>query len=314
MSIATTATNWDGPSVSIGLPVYNSARTLENAIRSILWQTYPHWTLWIIDDGSTDQTCEIARSFSDPRIRIIADGAHRGLPARLNQAVWVSQGRYFARMDSDDIAYPERLERQVDFLEENLRVDLLGTGILVFKGDGEAMGIRLSAVYHEGLCTRPWAGIYLPHPTWMGRLSWFRKNPYRTDAVRMEDQELLLRTYTRSTFANLPEILLGYRENSFSLRKAALSRYHLAKMYARRGLTASIDPLLALRGIANHAAKAAVETLAVATGMNYSILRHRAVPADGDALAQWNALWSRLTTRKRDRDASRRIAQGTPIS
>src|ERR1700747_664207 len=119
------------PLVSVGMPVLNCERTLEVAIRSILQQTYENWQMVLVDDGSKDRTVEIARSFTDERSRVIADGFHRGLSARLNQAIILSMGEYFARMDGDDVSYPQRFDAQVRYLEEHPRVDLLGAGILV---------------------------------------------------------------------------------------------------------------------------------------------------------------------------------------
>ena len=87
----------------------------------------------------------------------------------MNETILLSAGKYFARMDGDDVAYPERLERQVRYLERHPQVDLLGTGILVFKADGNALGTRRIWRRHEEICRRPSAGFYLPHPTWMGK-------------------------------------------------------------------------------------------------------------------------------------------------
>jgi glycosyltransferase involved in cell wall biosynthesis len=109
-------THGSQPLVSVGMPVRNCGKTLRAAIRSILWQTYPRWELLILDDASTDKTVEIARSFDDSRIKVLVDGVRRGLPARLNEAIFQSNGQYLARMDGDDVAYPERLERQIRFL------------------------------------------------------------------------------------------------------------------------------------------------------------------------------------------------------
>src|SRR5215472_3881837 len=95
-----------GPLVSIGMPTFNCERTLAIAIRSILNQTYDNWQLLLMDDGSTDRTLEVARGFADPRISVLTDHSHKGLVPRLNQAVEMSQGEYFARMDGDDVAYP----------------------------------------------------------------------------------------------------------------------------------------------------------------------------------------------------------------
>ena len=107
------------PLVSIGISVYNCQATIGSAFRSILNQTYENWELILIDDGSQDDTLTIIKQFNDDRIRIYSDGRNRGLPGRLNEAVALSQGKYFARMDGDDICYPTRLASQVDFLEKN---------------------------------------------------------------------------------------------------------------------------------------------------------------------------------------------------
>src|ERR1700684_499695 len=100
------------PLVSIGMPVYDCEKTIAVSLRSILNQTFTEWELIIIDDGSQDGTLARAREFDDPRIRIVDGQRNLGLPARLNQAVHLSGGTYFARMDGDDIAYPERIEKQ----------------------------------------------------------------------------------------------------------------------------------------------------------------------------------------------------------
>ncbi len=162
------------PLVSVGMAVRDCEKTVEIAIRSILRQSYGAWELIILDDGSTDKTVEIAKSFDDSRIQVRANGRHEGLPRRLNEAILLSTGKYFARMDGDDVAYPERFERQVRYLEEHFDVDLLGSdGILVFQGNGYALGLLgRSGGRTKEICYRPWSGFYLPHPTWIGRTSW----------------------------------------------------------------------------------------------------------------------------------------------
>ncbi|PSB51390.1 glycosyltransferase family 2 protein, partial [Chroococcidiopsis cubana CCALA 043] len=91
------------PLVSIGMPVFNCEQVLTSAVNSIVNQTYQNWELILIDDGSKDKTLEVANSFSDPRIKVISDGLNLKLPRRLNQAISLSKGKYFARMDGDDI-------------------------------------------------------------------------------------------------------------------------------------------------------------------------------------------------------------------
>jgi glycosyltransferase involved in cell wall biosynthesis len=286
------------PLISVAMPVHNCGKTLRMSIRSVLWQTYPNWELLILDDGSTDETLEIARSFDDSRIRVLVDGSRHGLPARLNEAISQSKGEYLARMDGDDVAYPERLERQIRFLEKHAELDLLGAGILIFRADGQPMGTRTIFQTHAEICRRPWAGFYLPHPTWMAKTAWFRKQRYRTRAVRLEDQDLMLRTYQYSNFASLPEILLAYREESFSVRKALTTRYQFVRLLAREPFICGNNRLLAWLGMVEHTLKATVEVVAVATGLTYRILRHRARPVDQPTLNRWQQLWSELEAPK----------------
>jgi len=214
--------------VTILLPVYNGEKTLSCAINSLLRQTLLNFELLILDDGSSDQTLNLVNSFADSRIKIIADGEHRGLASRLNQGINLAKGRYIARMDADDVSFPERLKIQFDFLEAHPNVDLLGCRALAFFDQDKIIGTLPFAATHEDICAYPWRAISLPHPTWMGRAEWFRKNQYALpEVIRAEDQELLLRTYPYSRFACLNEILLGYRQGEFKLSKTLIARRSL---------------------------------------------------------------------------------------
>lgn len=283
------------PQISVGMAVRDCERTIELSIRSIERQSHRGWELLIIDDGSADRTVEIARSFADPRIRVFADGEHKGLARRLNEAIFLSTGEYFARMDGDDVAYPERFDRQVRYLEEHPEIDLLGAGIIVFRGNGCALGTRTIRQTHEEICRRPWAGFYLPHPTWMGKTGWFRRHLYRPEAVRMEDQELMLRTYRTSRFASVPERLVGYREDYFSLRKSITARYNFIKLFTTGPLRDRGGCFFSARGMAEHGLKAVVEIFAVITGQTSRILRHRALPVDVQDSNRWEQVWRELS-------------------
>jgi len=278
------------PLVSIGMSVFNCGKTLAPTIRSLLNQTYENWELILIDDGSTDDTSLLARRFNDSRIKVISDGINLRLPARLNQSISLSQGKYFARMDGGDIAYPERLAVQVQYLEGHPDIDLVASRIIIFSGEGHVIGSYLFRQSHSEICSRPWAGFYLPHPTWMGRLKWFRTNLYRTDMNKSQDEELLLRTYRNSCFACIPNILLGYRVRSLSLTKILNSRYHFSMALIRRAI---VDRNLVLGfGVLGQVLKALVDIFAITTGLNYRILRHRAIPVEEGEISQWQDVWT----------------------
>ena len=216
------------PLVTVLLPVRNGERTLGIAIDSVLRQTLADFELLVLDDGSTDRSVEIVSCMSDPRIRVVSDGEPKGLSARLNQGIELARGRYIARMDADDICFPERLALEAAFLDANPEVDLVGARAIVFRDDGSIVGMLPWRGDHSELVSTPWRNIPLPHPTWMGRAEWFSRHRYRIPEVRRaEDQELLLRASGPSRYACLPDVLLAYRQGDFALGRTLIARRSL---------------------------------------------------------------------------------------
>jgi glycosyltransferase involved in cell wall biosynthesis len=281
------------PLVTVGMPAFNCEQTLAVAIRSIIAQSYENWELLVIEDGSSDRTLEVARSFSDPRISVLFDHSHKGLVPRLNQAVATSRGEYFARMDADDVAYPERLERQVEYLQQHPEVDLLGCPMLMFKDGGIAFGCRPLPENHDQICWQPSSGFRIAHATVMGRASWFHAHPYDGGAPCAEDYDLFLRSYTTSRFACLREILYGCREDRLLLRKILVGRYGVTKA-ATREFASRRKYFTAAGAVLKQFAKAHVDVFAVLTGLDYRVLAHRARPLNRDDLQRWTKVWNGL--------------------
>lgn len=279
------------PLVSVAMPVHNAEKTLHRAVSSVIQQTYPDWELILIDDGSTDATGRIAAAFRDSRVRVVSDKRKLGLAARLNQALDICRGEYFARLDADDVAYPERLQHQVEFLQQHVEIDLLGTGAVVFGNDGAAVGTFPLRLTHDEICRKPWSGFYLAHPTWMGKTEWFRKHRYRIEMQKAQDQDLLLRSWRTSRFACLPEILTGYAQETLSLKKILVTRFYfsraLVQVAVRRGqyLSGLLTLLIQL-------AKGVVDTFSILTGLERIILRHRALPISAQERERWEQCWS----------------------
>ena len=220
------------PKVSIILPVFNGGATLLSAVQSIIDQDYFDWELIILDDGSTDKCTSNLEKLGDLRIKVYVDGLRKGLAKRLNEGIDCSKGLYIARMDADDLCFPDRLKKQVAYLDIHPQIDLLATKALGFSNRGNQLLIGSLPYYekHEELSASPWGGIYMPHPSWMGRAVWFRKYRYRMpEVLRAEDQELLLRAMPESQYHCLPDILLAYRQSSFNLQKSLLTRRELFK-------------------------------------------------------------------------------------
>jgi glycosyltransferase involved in cell wall biosynthesis len=279
------------PSVCIAMPVRNCEATIEPAIRSILAQTYPHWSLVLLDDGSTDRTVAVARRYSiDERVQILVDGRSLGITARLNQAIASSaSAKYFARMDGDDICYPERLERQVTTLEADPRIDVLGASILVFGPSGEGLGWRPGPPTHEEICARPNSGFKMAHPTWCGRRAWFERYGYDKRAFGCEDQDLLRRAWRESRFSNLPEILLGYREHGIRLAATLRTRTNTVRSVARTE-GGWIGPVT-LRSGFEQAVKSIAEVAAWIPGKDEIVLRRRRDPLRYADRVRWAEIW-----------------------
>ena len=128
------------PTVSIIMGIYNCEKTLPQAIDSILSQTYTDWELILCDDGSTDSTYSMAKTYQQnypDRIILIQNDHNLGLPLTLNHCLTAAKGVYIARMDGDDISLPDRLQKQVDFLKNHPTVDCVGTGMIRFDENGE---------------------------------------------------------------------------------------------------------------------------------------------------------------------------------
>jgi glycosyltransferase involved in cell wall biosynthesis len=212
------------PLVSVIMPVYNGELYLREAIESILNQTYINFELLIINDGSTDRSEEIIKSYHDPRIKLINNEKNLKLIASLNKGMTLATGKYIARMDSDDISLPQRLEIQVNFMEENHHISVCGTWVEFLDEDTNTKKM---------ICKFPTASLELKyhmlfrcsfiHPSVMMRASDFQEQNiyYDSDYPCSEDFELWNRINDSMNFYNIPRVLLQYR-----VTKNGISRKH----------------------------------------------------------------------------------------
>ena len=200
--------------ISIGIPFFNAEKYLEDAIKSVLAQTFKNWELILVDDGSTDRSLEIAQSFVDPRIRIISDGYNRRLPYRLNQIINEAKYDLIARMDADDLMAVDRLEKQVKVLNENPEIDLVVTSLYSIGNKNEILGKRIFS-NHQMQPKEILQGLTnLLHPSLLARKAWCQRNLYQIDNCLAEDYELWLSAAIKNDFNYLviQEPLYFYRE------------------------------------------------------------------------------------------------------
>lgn len=209
--------------VTIGIPTYNVGRFINQTIKSILAQTYSNFELVITDDGSTDNTVEEIKKFNDPRIKLIVDGENRGISYRLNQQINLAKGKYFVRMDGDDLMFPNRVEKEVAYMEQHPDVDVVGTGAVIIDNDNNIIGQRLGKIN----CSKPediFNGETFIHPTVCGKTEFFKKYHYEERLCGVEDKDLWCRGSVDSSYDIIQEPLLFYRDPLKFKLKTYLSR------------------------------------------------------------------------------------------
>ncbi len=195
--------------VSVIMPVYNGAKYLGEAIESILGQTYKDFEFLILNDGSTDESLAIVRSFDDRRIRVIDNGRNLGLIATLNRGFEEAKGDYLVRMDADDRARPQRIHRQLDYLEKNPAVGVVGSFVSTLGSDQKNLRFP---VEHEDIFVHALFDSPLVHPSVTIRRTAITGVPYDSSYVHAEDYELWSRLLQAGVrFHILPERLLEYR-------------------------------------------------------------------------------------------------------
>lgn len=207
------------PTVTVLMPVYNGEKYLKDAINSILNQTYSGFEFLIIDDGSSDNSHEIINSFRDSRIRLVSNRTNKGLPYSLNSGILLSRGKYIARMDCDDIADWTRLEHQVKYLDDNLKIGILGSYYELLINDNTKRQIIATPVSDLEIRFRCLFECPFGHPTVMFRREIFLKHNllYSSHLNAVEDYELWGNILDYTEGANISTPLLSYRLHKDSI-------------------------------------------------------------------------------------------------
>ncbi|MBQ8837144.1 MAG: glycosyltransferase family 2 protein [Clostridia bacterium] len=224
------------PLVSIIVGAYNCADAVGKCIESIIAQTYTNWELIICDDCSRDNTLEVLKKYSqqDERIVVISNPQNMRLAATLNNCLGVAKGEYVARMDTDDVCLPERIEKQVDFLENNPEYAVVGSAAKVFDGE-KIVGVRIPKENPD--LNNLLRGPMFMHPTIMMRKSCYDQLGGYTVAkrtVRGQDWDLWFRFFAAGFKGyNMQEPLIIYHESSSDYKKRTLKT---ATMYTRTAI------------------------------------------------------------------------------
>jgi len=200
------------PEVSVVMPVYNGEKYLREAIESILNQTFKDFEFLIIDDCSEDRSIEIIKSYHDKRIKLLKNNQHLGISRSCNKGIESAKGKYIARMDCDDISLPERLKKQVLFMEKNPHIAACSTWVEVFGKEKDIWKFPLDP--EEIKCYLLFCSS-LTHPGAIIRRYIFTEERILYDHTfdDSEDHELWVRIAEKFPMANLGEILIKYRKH-----------------------------------------------------------------------------------------------------
>ena len=222
--------------ISVIMPSYNTGKYISDSIKSVIDQTYPDWELIIVDDCSTDDTVDVINSFSDPRIILLKNEINSGAAVSRNRALRAAKGRWIAFLDSDDIWEPEKLEKQISFMEKHPEYDLVGSWVDEFYNDiDHVISIRLVPESHNEIYAYCKSRCPVNHPTVI-----FRKKAvldaggYLTEYFP-EDYFLWIRMLMNGAkFFNMQESLLFFRVSPDTIKKRGGWKYAIGEVHIQK--------------------------------------------------------------------------------
>ncbi len=216
------------PAISIILPAYNAAKYIEQTISSLLNQTFTDFELLVIDDGSTDNTVSVIKKFTDSRIILIQNEHNLGLVKTLNKATMLCKGNYIARMDADDIALPQRLQLQKEFLDAHTNIAATAGWVNFIDENNKPAGawdldrqtntaVQIKKVLVKENC--------IAHPSVMIRAAVLQQYLYSEKQLHIEDYDLWLRLTADSlVIEKIQQPVLDYRVHTESVTGSKLKQ------------------------------------------------------------------------------------------
>jgi glycosyltransferase involved in cell wall biosynthesis len=233
------------PTVSIVMPVYNTEKYVEEAVISVLRQTFTDWELIIMDDGSQDKSPVILRKICkiDKRIKCILSPKNRGIGETMTDLVRQAQGKYIARMDSDDIMLSSRIETQVKFLQDNPSIGVVGSYLAELDGNRKLRAVRKVPVAHGSIVAGLFTRQTIQNPTLMIRVSAIPQKEmyFNSQLSPVDDLDFYMRVArAKVKFANIPQYLMYYRAHGKNSSLVDIKKsYRLSNQVRERALLKS---------------------------------------------------------------------------
>lgn len=225
----------NNPRVTVLMPIYNGETYLKEATDSILNQTYKDFEFLIINDGSKDRSAEIISKYTDPRINLVHNEKNLGLITTLNNGIEIAKGEYIVRMDCDDISVPDRIEKQVKFMDENPEVGMSSSCVELY-GLHRKMFYKIPSDYEEIKCDFLF-NVPFFHPAMILRKSTLNKYNLRyPDQLYSEDHALWIKASKLFPLKNIPEALVYYRIHKSQICQACSSEQSVTTINLRKNL------------------------------------------------------------------------------
>ena len=206
------------PLVCVIMPVYNGSKTIKMALKSLVLQTYTNWLCVIVNDGSTDETASVLDALEDKRFKIIHLKENKGRGNARQVALENAEGTYLAYLDADDFYHPEKLQKQVDVLETDKDIMLVGCRTLTYGNELEPISTR-GRGSKQPITFAKGDKFSLVVPTAMIRLGDARKYTYNANLNAAEDVDYFSKYLDNTCYSNLPDILFYYFVGDTSYRK-----------------------------------------------------------------------------------------------
>lgn len=225
--------------VSVIMPAYNGERYISKAIESVLNQTYPDLELIIVEDASTDKTLEIIKSYGDERIKLLENSRNQGIAYSTNRAIEMARGKYIALLDDDDYAAENRIELQVEYLEQNPQIDILGGRAAIINECGEVIGYtgvpRNNPEYIRAMLL--FNNVNFFNGTVMIKKIFMEKNhlSYRENCNGMQDYRFFVEASKVGNISSINEVLLFSRSHEMNETTKRMTTFakERAETYAR---------------------------------------------------------------------------------
>ena len=224
------------PIVSVVLPAFNEETYIADAIRSILDQTFRDFEFIIVDDGSTDGTGDIIEQYaaSDARIVLVRNQENLGLPRSMNTALELARGRYICRMDADDVSYPDRLEKQLAFMESRPDVVIIGGTMEVCSLDMKVICKRIYNLSDAEIRRKLFRYSPFCHPgTFFHKEEARKVGGYNEKIFPAEDYDFYFRLGRVGDFANLPDTIIKMRVNPSGISYSNIRKSEVLTLYVR---------------------------------------------------------------------------------